>query len=99
MRSIELCILSVCCDRYVCIVGDIPESGRTRQQNELLRSTVMGQHLSSGDVQVAYKELHLRDLLVHFLHKLDDEIHQLVFQHLLGVEVGDEEGDIITLSV
>jgi hypothetical protein len=47
----------------------------------------------------AYEELHFRDLLVHFLHELDDEIHQLVLQHLLGMEVGDEKGDVITLTV
>lgn len=44
------------------------------------------------------EELHLRDLLVHILHELDNEVHQLVLQHLLGVEVGDEEGDIIALA-
>ena len=25
---------------------------------------------------------------------MDDEVHQLVAQHLLGVEVGDEEADV-----
>jgi hypothetical protein len=28
---------------------------------------------------------------------LDDEVHQLVLQHLLGVEVGDEERNVIAL--
>lgn len=37
----------------------------------------------------AYEELHLRDLLVYLFHELNDEIHQLVLQHLLGVEVRD----------
>jgi hypothetical protein len=37
------------------------------------------------------EKLHFRDLLVHVLHELDDKVHQLVLQHLLGVEVGDEE--------
>ena len=46
---------------------------------------------------VSYEELHLRDLLVHLLHELDDEIHQLMLQHFLGVEVGDKEGDVIAL--
>jgi hypothetical protein len=45
-----------------------------------------------------YKELHLRDLLVDFLHKLDDEVHQLVLQHLLCVEVGDQERDVVSLD-
>ena len=43
------------------------------------------------------EELHLRDLLVHILHELDDKVHQLVLQHLLGVEVGDEERNVIAL--
>lgn len=37
------------------------------------------------------EKLHLRDLLVHILHELDDKVHQLVLQHLLSVEVGNEE--------
>lgn len=28
-------------------------------------------------------ELHLRNLLVHLLHELDDEIYQLVLEHCL----------------
>lgn len=36
-----------------------------------------------------YKELHLRYLLVHLLHELDDEVNKLVLQHLLCVEVGN----------
>lgn len=38
-----------------------------------------------------YKKLHFRDLLVYLLHKLDDEVHQLVLQHLLSMEVRDQE--------
>ena len=45
----------------------------------------------------AYEELHFRDLLVNFLHKLDDEVDQLVLQHLFGVEVCDQERNIIAL--
>jgi hypothetical protein len=39
----------------------------------------------------AYEKLHLRDLLVHLLHELDDKVHQLVLQHLFGVKVRDQE--------
>ena len=46
----------------------------------------------------AYEELHLGDLLVNLLHELDDEVHQLVLQHLLRVEVRNQEGDIISLN-
>lgn len=42
-------------------------------------------------------QLHFRDFLVDFLHKVDDEVHQLVLVHLLGMCVGDQERDIIAL--
>ena len=45
------------------------------------------------------RKLHLRDLLVDFLHEVDDEVHELVAQHLLGVEVGDQEADVVTLDL
>ena len=47
--------------------------------------------LSNETSSCVQEELHLRDLLVHILHELNDEVHQLVLQHLLSVEVGDEE--------
>ena len=43
-------------------------------------------------------ELHLRDLLVDLLHEVDDEVDQLVPEHLLGVEVGDQETDVVALE-
>ena len=43
-------------------------------------------------------ELHLRDLLVNLLHELDDEVDQLVPVHLVRVEVGDEEADVVPLD-
>ena len=45
-----------------------------------------------------YEKLHLRDLLVHLLHKLYYKVHQLVFQHFLSMEIGDQERDVIALS-
>lgn len=45
-----------------------------------------------------HKQLHLRDLLVDLLHKLNDEVDKLVLQHFLSVEVCYQEGDIITLQ-
>ena len=53
--------------------------------------------LSNETSSCVQEELHLRDLLVHILHELNDEVHQLVLQHLLGVEVGDEERNVIAL--
>lgn len=46
-----------------------------------------------------YKQLHFRNLLVNFLHELNDKIDQFVLQHLFGVVIRDEEGDIIALIV
>ena len=44
------------------------------------------------------RQLHLRDLLVHILHKLDDKVDKLVLQHGLSVEVGDQERDVVALQ-
>ncbi len=48
--------------------------------------------------ETAYEELHLGNLLVHLFHKLDDEVHQLVLQHLFGMEVRDQEGYVVSLK-
>ena len=45
-----------------------------------------------------YKKLHFRYLLVYLFHKLDNEIHQLMLQHFLCVEIGDEERDVVPLN-
>lgn len=45
-----------------------------------------------------YEELHFGNLLVHLLHELDDEVDELVLEHLLGVEVCDEERDVVALE-
>jgi hypothetical protein len=47
--------------------------------------------------RAAYEELHLRNLLVNLFHELDNEVDKLVLKHLLGVEVCDEEGDVVSL--
>jgi hypothetical protein len=46
---------------------------------------------------LAYEELHFGYFLVDFLHELNDEVDQLVLQHFLGVEIGDQKGDVISL--
>ena len=33
----------------------------------------------------------------HTRHSLDDKVNELVLQHRLTVEVGDEEGDVVAL--
>ena len=55
--------------------------------------------LSNETGSCVQEELHIRDLLVHIFHELNNEVHQLVLQHLLGVEVGDEERDVIALHI
>lgn len=44
--------------------------------------------IKSGET---YEELHFRDLLINLLHELDNKVDQLVLQHLLGVEVRNQE--------
>lgn len=43
-------------------------------------------------------ELHLAELLVDVLHKLNDKVDELVLVHLLRVRVGDQEADVVALS-
>lgn len=51
----------------------------------------------SRAVYMTYKELHLGNLLVNLLLELNDEVDKLVLQHLFGVEVCYQEGNVITL--
>lgn len=44
------------------------------------------------------RQLHFTDLLVDFFHKVNDKVYQLMFVHLLRVEVGDEKADIVALQ-
>ena len=44
-------------------------------------------------------QFHLGDLLVDFLHKLDDEVDELGPVHLLSVEVCNQETYVVTLKV
>lgn len=48
--------------------------------------------------QSTYEEFHLRNLLVNLLHELYNEIHQLVLQHLLCMEIRNQERNIISLQ-
>lgn len=45
-----------------------------------------------------HSQLHFANLLVDLLHEVDHEIDQLVFVHLLRVEVGDQEADVVALD-
>lgn len=55
-------------------------------------STSAGQPHTFSELQSqTHKQLHLRDLLVYLLHELDYEVHKFVLQHLLGMEVRNQE--------
>ena len=69
----------------------LPKTGR---QECTYRSQEALSHETGSCVQ---EELHLRDFLVDVLHELDDKVDQLVLQHLFGVEVCDQERNIIAL--
>ncbi len=53
--------------------------------------------LSDNTSPCVHGQLHLADLLVDILHELDYEIHNLVLEHRFSVEVGNQEGNVITL--
>lgn len=44
-------------------------------------------------------ELHLRDLSINILHELHKEVDDLVLEHVLSVEVGHKEGNVVALKV
>lgn len=48
-------------------------------------------------VYTTYEELHLGNLLVNLLLELNDKVDKLVLQHLFGVEVCYQEGNVVAL--
>jgi len=36
-----------------------------------------------------YRQLHLANFLINILHKLNQEVHQLMFEHSLSVEISN----------
>jgi hypothetical protein len=51
----------------------------------------------SRAVHMTYEELHLGNLLVNLLLELNDKVDKLVLQHLFGVEVCYQEGNVVAL--
>jgi hypothetical protein len=51
----------------------------------------------SKAMHMTYEELHLGNLLVNLLLELNDKVDKLVLQHLFGVEVCYQEGNVIAL--
>ncbi len=45
-----------------------------------------------------YEKLHFRNLLVHLLHELDYEVHQLMLKHFLCVGIRDQKRNVIALD-
>lgn len=46
---------------------------------------------------MTHEELHLGNFLVNLLLELNDKVDKLVLQHLFGVEVCYQEGNVIAL--
>lgn len=64
-----------------------------------MRAAYVFQELLSYDASPGVnREFHLTNFLVDLLHEVDDKVHQLVFVHLLCVEVGNQEANIISLQ-
>jgi hypothetical protein len=70
---------------------------KRQKVKETDRTHVFEELLSDDTGPGIDRQLHLTDLLVDLFHEMDDEVHQLVLVHLLCVEVGDEETDVIAL--
>jgi len=59
----------------------------------------VGQEFGGNDAGAGVDgQLQVADLLVDILHKVDNKVHQLVFKILLGVEVGDQERNVVSLD-
>jgi len=86
-------VLIMCRSLSQTVAGQSPRSRPVHNRYTYWRQEALGNETCSR----VQEELHLRNLLVHVLHELNDEVHQLVLQHLLSVEVGNEEGNIIAL--
>ena len=43
-------------------------------------------------------KFHIRNFLVNLLHEVDDKVDEFVPVHLIRVEVGDEEADVVVLQ-
>ena len=69
----------------------------TESPNDRASSEILEELLCADTRSRVHRQLHFADLFVDILHKLDDEIHQLVLVHLLSVEVGDQEADVVAL--
>lgn len=64
-----------------------------------MRAAYVFQELLSYDASPGVnRQFHLTNFLVDLLHEVDDKVHQLVFVHLLCVEVGNQEANIISLQ-
>lgn len=75
-----------------------------QEQNEGVTSAVRKRSLKVLQEFLSYYtgssvdwQLHFTDLLVDLLHKMNHKVDQLVFVHLLGVEVCDQEADVVSL--
>jgi len=77
--------------------GGIKRGGKKSGKENKLRDHGLEEGLTGDTGTGVDRELHLRDLLVDVLHELDDEVDELALVEGLGVNVGDEEGDVVHL--
>lgn len=70
---------------------------RTRNDQSGRQTHILEEFLSHNASSGVDRQLHLADLLVDLLHKVDDKVHQFVLVHLLRVEVCDKKADVVAL--
>lgn len=74
------------------------ENRQNYRKNKTKNTTHIFEELLCDDTSPGVdRQLHFTDLFVNFLHEMNDKVHQFMFVHLLCVEVGDEETDVIAL--
>lgn len=45
-----------------------------------------------------HRQLHLANLLVDFLHEIYHKVDELMFEHLLRVEIGNQKADMVSID-
>lgn len=72
---------------------------RSRTKTRQERAAYVFQELLGDDAGPGVnRQFHFTDFLVDLLHEMDDKVHQFVFVHLLCVEVGNQEANIVSLQ-
>lgn len=86
-----------CTDNAKTTLGNNASVRALRHRKYRTSTYIFEELLSNNTSPGVDRQLHFTDLLVNFLHEMDDKVHQFMFVHLLCVEVGDEKTDVIAL--